>query len=441
MKELRVFAEKKYHQRLKYVLDFLTGKLTEIKWKISDSPAELPNAFLVYSEKISTQACIRITPGNFLEKGFLGSTIDPKFSQIDGSIWKKDGGVYTCTFDMPGHVFFFLSRMEEYNRDVVSGPQNRFSAKESVLYQSGLIDFPIVDFWQNSFLEVLKKVMPDLKVHEKDFQWELTCDVDLLFAFKGKGLLRNLAGLSRDLFFLKIKEFALRWNWLFSGGEDPFDQLGKLIELTNSEVTPLKTFILCPSSGDFQEDRTGFQFLKNHHDFFSKYGDLIKPGLHPSLGSNLNLDRLFQEKKQLEKFSGCQIKQSRQHYLALDIPTTYYNLLAVGIEEDYSMAFHDHIGFRAGTSLPFFWYDIENEVPTKLKVQPFCLMDVSLKKYMRLSPDRALEQAKKMIENLKAVNGNFLYLWHNSSLSDLDGWSAWSSFPSDLSDFAKNDKS
>lgn len=438
MKQLRVFAEKKYHQRLQYVLGFLMQEATETKWVISDSPAEIPNAALVYSEKTASPGSIQVSPGCFLEKGFTGVSVDHKFSQVDRSIWKKDRDVYTSTFDIFGHVFFFLSRLEEYNRDTVSGSRNRFSVKDSMLYQSGLIDFPIVDSWRNDFLEVLKKIVPELEVRKRDFQWELTCDVDLLFAYRGKGIFKNLAGLTRDLIFLKFTEFRLRWNWLFTKREDPFDQLGVLIDLVGKENEQLKTFILCPSSGHYSEDEIGFQFLKYHRDFFSKYGDKIEPGLHPSLGSKLNVDYLFQEKRQLEELSGERIRQSRQHYLALDIPTTYHNLLAVGIEGDYSMGFHDHIGFRAGTSLPFFWYDIENERPTKLHVHPLCLMDVSLKKYMGLSPDKALEEAKKMIDNIKAVNGKFLYLWHNSSLSELDGWSDWRSFPSELSKIVKN---
>jgi hypothetical protein len=52
-------------------------------------------------------------------------------------------------------------------------------------------------------------------------------------------------------------------------------------------------------------------------------------------------------------------------------------------------------------------------------------MDVSLKDYLGLSPNKAKESIQQIIEQCKRVGGTFIPLWHNSSFSELDGWEGW----------------
>src|SRR5690606_12639845 len=90
-------------------------------------------------------------------------------------------------------------------------------------------------------------------------------------------------------------------------------------------------------------------------------------GIHPSYASNSNPEKLKTEIQRLEKISGQKITKSRQHYIKLNLPETYQNLIEQGIEEDYTMAYADETGFRAGTCTPFFWYDLSREEKTNLK--------------------------------------------------------------------------
>ena len=66
----------------------------------------------------------------------------------------------------------------------------------------------------------------------------------------------------------------------------------------------------------------------------------------------------------------------------------------------------------------FYWYDLENERATTLRVHPFQVMEVTLNEYLHLSPDEAIAQVKPIIESIKAVGGTFTTLWHNSTLTD-----------------------
>lgn len=52
-------------------------------------------------------------------------------------------------------------------------------------------------------------------------------------------------------------------------------------------------------------------------------------------------------------------------------------------------------------------------------------MDASLKFYYNYSVDEAKEAIVEMIDEVKKVDGTFISLWHNESLSDEDIWKGW----------------
>ena len=70
------------------------------------------------------------------------------------------------------------------------------------------------------------------------------------------------------------------------------------------------------------------------------------------------------------------------------------------------MGFADEPGYRAGTSKPYFWYDLNSEKETALRVFPFVMMDATLKRYLGLSPDKAIEYSQKIYEKVKNTGGN-----------------------------------
>ena len=70
------------------------------------------------------------------------------------------------------------------------------------------------------------------------------------------------------------------------------------------------------------------------------------------------------EKNRLEGITNMQTKRSRQHYLRFSLPETYQQLIDLEIEEDYSMGYASHVGFRASTCTPFYFYDLDFEIQT-----------------------------------------------------------------------------
>jgi hypothetical protein len=89
------------------------------------------------------------------------------------------------------------------------------------------------------------------------------------------------------------------------------------------------------------------------------------------------------------------------------------------------MGFASEPGFRAGTSRPFYFYDLDTEFETKLRVHPFQVMDATLCLYQKMNPEDAVRRVKPIIDEVKKVNGTFTLLWHNESLSEMKPWVGW----------------
>jgi hypothetical protein len=89
------------------------------------------------------------------------------------------------------------------------------------------------------------------------------------------------------------------------------------------------------------------------------------------------------------------------------------------------MGYASEPGFRAGICDPFYFYDLDLETETNLRIHPFQVMEGTLKDYMDKTREQSLDIMKMLIDEVKAVNGNFVSLWHNESLSNTQRWKGW----------------
>jgi hypothetical protein len=265
----------------------------------------------------------------------------------------------------------------------------------------------------------------------------------MAWAFQHKTPLQQVGGIVLDITKLNFQRLNYRFKVLFNQQPDPFFTF-EIIENCIAKANILN------KNDDFEIENDNFEYKKNRFAqiFFllGKYGkydkntpidtpefqDLLfslaqkqQLGIHPSYGSNTENGRLAIEIILLEKATQENITHSRQHFLKLSLPKTYQNLLKNGISHDYSMGYAEQIGFRASISEPFLWFDLSTNRATNLTIQPFCIMDVTLRVYLHLSPDTALAQAKNMIAQTTAIGGQVVLLWHNSSLSDWEEWKGW----------------
>ena len=65
------------------------------------------------------------------------------------------------------------------------------------------------------------------------------------------------------------------------------------------------------------------------------------------------------------------------------------------------------------------------------------VMDATLAKYMKLSIEEAFDEIKEIIAKTKEVKGKFVLLWHNSSMSKIDGYAGWDELLNKTLEFLK----
>ena len=89
------------------------------------------------------------------------------------------------------------------------------------------------------------------------------------------------------------------------------------------------------------------------------------------------------------------------------------------------MGYPSRVGFRAGTSRSFVFFDLISNEITNLRVYPFSIMDTTLNDYLSLDPKKASSFIERHIDILKEVNGTYRSIWHNESFSFINRWKNW----------------
>ena len=148
--------------------------------------------------------------------------------------------------------------------------------------------------------------------------------------------------------------------------------------------------------------------------------DYCEVGLKCSYKALADLIILKKEKQELDGVLNTTTEKVRSSFSKVNLPSTYRNYVELEIKKDYSMGYPDEIGFRAGTSFPFLFYDIDFEVQTPLIIHPYQLMDFSLLKFDSFLDKK--ETLEKVINEVKKVGGIFTPIFHNYSFSKLERW-------------------
>jgi hypothetical protein len=408
--------------RLKYVVRFIFDDFLGIGAEIT-SEKEL---FLrTVSPKLSYSAKKISDEFNILPSGLLSEN-QVREIRPEVSIWNDMkiifpvSGQADLTFDLFAGVFFLLARYEEY-LPFKGDKYGRFRAEDSTAFKNGFLERAIVDRWIMRFFGILKEKYPDLRSARKNFRFIPTVDVDMPYEYICKGTLRCLGGAAKSILkldFLKLKE---RLDVVTGKRQDPFYTFDRIKEIHDNPG--LVTFFLTAGYGKYDKgiDPSNAEFKKivNQVSFFSFIG------LHPSWESTRKSGLLEQELNTFSRIAGKSITRSRQHYLIIEFPRTYNKLSSLGITEDYSMGYASHTGFRAGTCTPFHFYDLMKEDETPLVIYPFQVMDRTLKDYMKMRPAEAIQKINEIIDEVRAVNGTFISIWHNDTFSDAGEWKGW----------------
>ena len=329
-------------------------------------------------------------------------------------------------FDIFAASFYLITRYEEYlphEKDMYG----RYAHENSLAFKENFLNLPLINIWVRDFADSLKtkystpaRPAGGFNIQHSLFNFQPTYDIDIAFSYKHKGLLRNAGGFFRSPSAERIKVLTGLKN-------DPFDSYEWLNNLHQQyNVQPLYFFLVSEKNGQFDKNilphkDAMWKLIKQHAKKYSI-------GLHPSWQSGDNFSLLKKEKLQLSEMAQAAESvpvPSRQHYIRFNLPEGYNRLTEAGITDDYSMGYGSINGFRASVASSFYWYNLEKEEQTTLKIHPFCFMDANSYYEQKQSPQQTFEEMIYYLSVCKEVGGTLITIWHNNFLGTANEFKGW----------------
>ena len=411
--------------RKAYIFKLLLSELYGVKIRITNDIEEFKSCEepkLNYSnQKLGDEFFIQ--ERNFLNENDIRDQ-DIKVSEYNGIpvLFNTSHPYSDLPFDPFAASFYLVSRYEEY-LPFIKDMYGRFAPDQSIAYQKGFLNKPVVNYWAGMLTGKLLEKYPEIRLKNRKFRFTPTIDVDSAYEYKNKGFIRAVGGCLRDALNLDFREVSERISVIFGWKPDPFDTFDYQFLLQKKYNLEPVYFILF---ADYDEKDKNINIRNPKFINLVKFlADYAEVGIHPSFASNDDFNKLREEVKRLSVILNKEITSSRQHFLKLILPQTYRNLLNMGITDDYTMGYAGEPGFRAGICDSFPFYDLETEKETNLRIHPFCLMEGTLRDYKNISAANAIQHIKPLIDEVKKVNGTLISLWHNESLSDKKRWKGW----------------
>ena len=311
--------------------------------------------------------------------------------------------------DLIASAYFILCRYEECvnpRRDYLG----RFLAEHSILSQ--YTNRCLVEEYGNILLSELKNCGIETNETAPQLKIIMTHDADKIEQYRN---IRGFAGgilRGQYLNALKSAFLGIEHDPLFT-----FPYM-KDIEDKRSDV---ETMLFVKTGGKhLPQDKPHYK--PKSRDVQKMMGLYDHIGLHLSMEAGQNMHEAAWEKEKLEKALGRRITDNRNHYLASLHPADMLRLSSIGITDDYTMGYPDRAGFRLGTCRPVRFINPANCKLSDIVMHPLVIMDRSLesKQYMNLDYGQAYGLCKQLHAEGCKYGGEFIMLWHNNSVSELD---------------------
>lgn len=323
-------------------------------------------------------------------------------------------------FDIFAASFYLLSRYEEYLPHV-KDEFGRFPVGEGIAGKNNFLEIPVVDIWALKFKEILQAKFPEKIFESPTFKAISILDIPEAYAYRCKSVLRNLIEISKNFYQLKFNHLWRRALVHLRLRNDPYDIYEWILGEHEKYPVEIRFFFLLSEISAYDKSLSisepKFKLL------IKDLADKASVGLKISFLAQNDANKMRVEKERLENIIHRKTDRVRQSFTKLNLPETYRKLIELEIREDYTMGYATHLGFRASTSFPFYFYDLGYEIQTPLKVFPFCALDAALQKIDTIS-----ERNKKLtslLEIVKANHGTFITVFHNYTFSQMDHWRGW----------------
>lgn len=354
----------------------------------------------------------------------------PGASSMDAPLIKAVEYGYHIGYDIPGLVFWMLTRQEEVGRTDLDS-HGRFPATSSHAFRHGYLERPIVDEWLHVLGQVMCKAWPGLVLSKHEFCIKLSHDVDTpsLYGFKPWSMIgRMMAGdllKRRDVRACVQAPLVKLATRSTLHAADPYNTFDWIMDHAETHNLRNAFYFICGRTdpqrdAEYEPEHPAIrQLMRRIHS----RGHEI--GLHPSYVSYRKPDTIAAEAGRLRRIAkeeGISQPQwgGRMHYLRWEQPVTLRGWAEAGMDYDSTMGYADRPGFRCGSCFEYPAFDPVAGEMLPLRMRPLIAMECTVIDPMYLGlgvGDRARDKFNELKAACAMVDGCFTLLWHNSSLS------------------------
>ncbi len=313
-------------------------------------------------------------------------------------------------FDIFSAVFYLITRYEEYFPQV-KDEQGRYSPFESLAYKNKFLGSPLVDLWVKKFATSILGETNAAMQSPHAVKNTIAIEVATFNKYKKRGIIVNLTLLWRHLKKIQLSRAWYQFKTLLNLQEDPYDNsLDILLPIKEMRYNRSRDKNSIPNMlfffhlGNYNDFNTGVTYKsKSYVESIKHIADYVQVGLRFS--SNTATRDVYVEEKRFEELIKRPLKQTMAAYSKITMPGHYKLLVDTKTMEDYSMGYVDEPGFRASTSYPYYFYDLDYEVQTPLLIHPYSVHYNCLAHKTRNGQQTILQNLQ---EAVKEVNGNFI---------------------------------
>ncbi len=424
---MKVFVPQKFFREKQYIIHQLFSYLsvpeyviqpTDGQWYIIENKERkiLIKDQFFYSvrdtsylhRKYLPEAVIRLPRNKFFEEEelivFWG---EPEIKQTSNEVMIEA--------DIFASAFYMLTRWGEKVLPVRDN-HDRFPDSENILVKNGLHYRPIVCEYVELIKNLLRFIGLNVSLRQK-YKLRVTHDVDILQRFGNFGDFAR--GAVNDILRRRSLRYFFKTIGAYSGyvsGKklDPYDTFDFLMDVSE-QVGTVSEFNFIPSRLD-----EPYAFYDYRDSLVARKVERVKErghvvGLHGSYRA-YNDEVIFRE--ELDRFReawGINPLVGRQHFLRFSVPLTWRIWDEAGMQDDSTIGFSSHGGFRAGMCYPYRIFDVEERMELELVESPFVLMEVALLKEVNDDFGLFWDKAMELYRQVKRYEGNFILLWHNNS--------------------------
>lgn len=397
----------KVTNRIKFVFDFVFEQYFGIPYSFTTLKPEGPKngeTLLVYdSQKHEGHFCI--FRDNLLLEEYITAQRIFVSRESDLPVFFQSDKHFTISFDIFSCIFYLITRYEEY-LPYSEDDYGRYPSANSILANKEFNFRPIVEEWLIVFKNKLLEQFPHLVFKEQCFCYIPTFDVDAPFRFLGRNFIKHPPNIfAKNALSVLVKKQG-----------DPYGIFDTLFKEVDALALKPIFFFLLNDDGE-KNSKVSPHYSGLHQLIHTIKNRNYRLGIHPSFDA-LFTTSISEEKEKLEFISGEKISRSRQHFLKINFPNYYVALEKAGIEEDYSLAYPDRMGCRAGTTQAFYFFNLKENKSTTLKIIPSVLMDACFEYYQSTKKIEEIEkEIFDFLVQLKKINAILVTIYHNDLLA------------------------